>query len=166
MMIRRCTTQSGNQTNRWWWSGHVQHRAWRLDSQMVMRAMKKTWIPAPTNAVSSSVWRGGRNTSPCTSFHPVSSTVSSYQTHTHTITIHCLILTHTHTISSQCLILTHTHIITIHCLILTHTHTISIHCLILTHTHYYHPLSLPNTHTHYYYTLSHPNTLLLDTVSS
>ena len=73
VMIKICTTQSGLTDG----DQDMYNTEWRLDSQMVMRAMKKTWIPAPTNAVSSSVWRGGLNTSPCTSFHPVSSTVSS-----------------------------------------------------------------------------------------
>lgn len=43
----------------------------------VIRTMKKICTPDPTNAVSSHALLGGLNTSPWTSFQPVSSIVSS-----------------------------------------------------------------------------------------
>ena len=48
-------------------------------SPRMMRTMLKICIPEPRNTLSSIGWAGGRNTSPWTSFHPVSSNVSSYK---------------------------------------------------------------------------------------
>jgi hypothetical protein len=59
-----------------------QHRAngARAIPAMMMRTTTSTrrdsWTPVPTRAANSSKCRGGRNTSPCTSFHPDSSLMS------------------------------------------------------------------------------------------
>ena len=46
-------------------------------SPRIMRTMQNICIPEPRKALSSMGWFGGRNTSPWTNFHPVSSNVSS-----------------------------------------------------------------------------------------
>lgn len=56
---------------------------WHL--QRVTNVMMKICVPDPRKTESSMPLRGGRNTSPCTSFQPNSSWASSwYHTHTHT----------------------------------------------------------------------------------
>ena len=48
-----------------------------MAKKMVMNIMQKSWMPEPTSETKRRALGGGRKTSPCTSFQPVSSMLSS-----------------------------------------------------------------------------------------
>ena len=48
-----------------------------MAKNIVMNIMQKSWIPEPTSETKRRLLGGGRKTSPCTSFQPVSSMLSS-----------------------------------------------------------------------------------------
>lgn len=58
--------------------GYCRTEAWKVNLQMTMRIMQKSWIPEPNRELRIMGYCGGLKTSPWTFFHPDSSIVSSW----------------------------------------------------------------------------------------
>lgn len=61
----------------YYWHQISQHEV-KQSLHSVMKVMMKIWVPCPRNTDSNMPFLGGRNTSPCTCFHPDSSCASSW----------------------------------------------------------------------------------------